>query len=97
MKLARVVHSKKEPYDVLIDRTTVWGNPFIVGKDGTRDAVCNKFERWFPLQAHLVEKLPELIGKTLGCHCAPLRCHGDYLAKRVNELQFQLLTGEKNV
>lgn len=97
MKLARVVHCKKEAFDVLCDRTTKWGNPFVMGKDGTRDAVCNKYERWFPLQEHLETKLHELIGKTLGCHCAPLRCHVDYLASRANELQFKLLTGEKHV
>jgi hypothetical protein len=24
----RVVHCKREPHDVLIDRTTKWGNPY---------------------------------------------------------------------
>jgi len=28
---AKVVHCKKEFYDILIDRTTKWGNPFKVG------------------------------------------------------------------
>ena len=27
----RVVHCKKEKYDILIDRTTKWGNPFKIG------------------------------------------------------------------
>ena len=35
----KVVHCKKEYYDVLIDRTTKWGNPFIIGRDGDRDGV----------------------------------------------------------
>lgn len=33
----KVVHCQKEPYDVLIDRTTKWGNPWKIGKDGNRD------------------------------------------------------------
>ena len=34
-----VVHRKREPFDVLIDRTTPWGNHFRIGRDGTRAEV----------------------------------------------------------
>jgi len=30
--------------------------------------------------------LPELIGKRLGCYCKPLLCHGDVLAKLLQEV-----------
>ena len=31
---------------VRIDRTTPWGNPFIVGVNGDRNTVCNLHKRW---------------------------------------------------
>lgn len=36
----KVVHCKKEKYDVYIGRGSKWGNPFILGKHGTRDGRC---------------------------------------------------------
>ncbi len=81
----KVVHCKKDPYDVLIDRTTKWGNPFIIGRDGNRDEVCDKYEEWFPSQPHLVAALKELEGKILGCWCKSKRCHGDFLVKMANK------------
>ena len=29
-----------------IDRTTPWGNPYIIGVDGDREDVCNKHKAW---------------------------------------------------
>ena len=37
-------------------------------------------------QQHLIESLPELKDKVLGCYCKPKRCHGDFLAKLANKL-----------
>ena len=31
---------------VLCDRTTMWGNPFLLGRDGNRRTVCQKFDVW---------------------------------------------------
>ncbi len=80
----RVVNCHREAYDVLIDRTTKWGNPFVVGRDGTREECIEKFERWAPTQPHLMAALLELRGKTLGCHCKPKTCHGDPLCRWAN-------------
>ena len=68
-----------EVCDVVIDRTGPWGNPFVIGPDGDRAEVIAKFRGWFPKQQHLVDRLEELLGRRLGCHCAPLPCHGDAL------------------
>lgn len=65
----KVVHLKKEPYDVRIDRTTKWGNPFTIGKEGTRDDVISKYEAYMMGRPDLIQALPELEGKTLGCWC----------------------------
>jgi Domain of unknown function (DUF4326) len=74
------------PHDVYIGRPSKWGNPFAIGKDGTRDEVIAKYELWIVTQPHLMAALPELRGKMLACWCAPLACHGDVLAKLVEAL-----------
>ena len=80
-----VVHCRKEKYDVYIGRPSKWGNPFVVGRDGSRQEVILKFLKWFRNQQHLIDALPELKGKRLGCWCAPKPCHGDMLAKLAND------------
>jgi len=41
-----VVNMKTDPYDVRIDRKSRWGNPFIIGKDGTREEVIERHRVW---------------------------------------------------
>ncbi len=73
-------------YDVYIGRPGKWGNPFHIGRDGNRDSVCDQHEAWVRAQPELVAAIKrELKGKILGCHCKPLRCHGDTLAKIAEE------------
>ena len=89
-----VVHCKRDPFDVLIDRTTMWGNPFSF-KPGTRakfvvatrDEAIKKFEEWFLARPQMVALAKrELRGMVLGCWCKPdLACHGDVLARIANE------------
>ncbi len=79
--MTRVVHCKKERYDVYIGRPSEWGNPFTIGRDGTRKEVIQKYEQWLKQQPELMKKIRQLKGKTLGCWCHPKRCHGEILAK----------------
>jgi Domain of unknown function (DUF4326) len=67
--------------DVQIDRQTKWGNPFIIGKDGDRSEVVEKYREWVVQQPELMDSITELRGKRLGCHCSPALCHGDVLAE----------------
>jgi hypothetical protein len=83
--MTRVVHCKKEPYDVMIDRSTKWGNPFVVGRDGNRDQVIQKYATWLMDQPELLQCLHELKGRVLGCWCSPKACHGNILVKLVEE------------
>jgi hypothetical protein len=84
----RVVHCQRSAYDVYIGRPNringwkpnKWGNPFEIGKDGTRSEVVGKYAVWVRMQPELMASLGELKGKTLGCWCAPLTCHGHVLA-----------------
>jgi hypothetical protein len=62
-----------------IDRWSDWGNPFMLNSDGDRDTVCESFKIYFDLKLGLKAKVKELKGKALGCHCYPLRCHGEHL------------------
>lgn len=80
-----VVNVHKEGHDVYIGRGSKWGNPFIIGEDGSRFEVLMKYKSWIETNYSLLEDLHELKGKRLGCHCDPLPCHGDILKKMVEE------------
>ncbi len=70
---------------VYIGRPAIWGNPFVIGKDGTRDEVIAKFEAYIRNKPDLLAQLPKLAGRDVVCWCAPARCHGDVLIKMANE------------
>ena len=92
MDTARVVHCKREEFDVYIGRPSKWGNPFS-HKGGTkaqfrvdtREQAVACYRKWVLEQPELMEALPELRGKTLGCWCAPKACHGDVLLELLGE------------
>ena len=73
----KVVNLKHSKFDVFIGRPSKWGNPFHIGKDGTREEVILKFIDWIKQQDKLLADLHELQGKRLGCYCKPEACHGD--------------------
>lgn len=82
MNPIRVVHCKVDPFDVYIGRPSKWGNPFLLGRDGDRATVIAKFRHYLDACPELrAAAVKELSGKTLGCYCAPLPCHGDVLAE----------------
>lgn len=81
-----VVHCKRARHDIYIGRPSKWGNPFVIGKDGSRADVIRKYEARIHTQPHLLAALPELRGKTLGCWCSPAACHGDVLARLADKL-----------
>lgn len=80
--LTRVVHCKKEPYDIYIGRPSIYGNPFS-HKPGTlakyqvdtvEDAIW-EYERWLRHQlktgAITLSDIRKLKGNVLGCWCKP--------------------------
>jgi len=82
----KVVHCKRNPYDIYIGRPGPYGNPFVSGKDGTREEVVEKYAEWVLTQPELLAKIKaELKDKVLGCWCAPKLCHGDILVELANE------------
>lgn len=84
MKWVIDILSNTDSYDVFIGRGSAWGNPFVIGVDGTREEVIEKY-RALIKERGLEERIKkELKGKVLGCFCSPLPCHGDVLAEIAN-------------
>ncbi len=90
----RIVHCRKEKYDVYIGRPSIWGNPFTHIKDRetkaefvvkTREEAVSRYREWILNQPELLSKLETLRGKILGCWCKPKSCHGDVLVELLNE------------
>ena len=84
--MTRVVHCKISPFDVYIGRPSIWGNPFEIGRDGTRNEVIAKYEQWIQAQPDLLAQTKDLKDKVLGCWCKPKPCHGDVLAKLADKI-----------
>lgn len=86
----KIVHCKKEPYDVYIGRPTVFGNPFQIGRDGTREEVILKYRAYFrnrvKTDSGFRNHVLSLRGKTLACWCKPAACHGDAIKEYLEEL-----------
>jgi hypothetical protein len=92
----KVVHCKKEKYDVYCGRPSKWGNPFTHIKDKktlakyikpTRDEAVDAYREYIENGdgKHLLKDLHELKDKVLGCWCHPKKCHGDILAELVEK------------
>jgi hypothetical protein len=84
-----IAWAERERLAVRIDRSTRYGNPFVLDEDGDRDEVCDSYERhYLPHKPSITERIEagELAGKVLVCHCYPKRCHGDCLATEANSV-----------
>jgi hypothetical protein len=95
-----VVHCKRDRYDILIDRSTIWGNPFshlpksvAQFKVASLEEALTKYEEWLMGKPDLIVLAKRVLrGKVLGCWCRPpegfngrLLCHGQILARVANE------------
>jgi len=84
MKVLNKYKDGFQPNSVYIGRPSKWGNPFTIGRDGTREEVIEKYREWLKTQPQLIEAAKrELAGKDLVCFCAPKPCHGDVLVEIV--------------
>lgn len=87
--MTTVIHVKDRTYasnEVYIGRPSIWGNPFKIGKNATREQVIKLYEEYLKKHPALMKQLPDLVDKVLVCWCKPEACHGDILAKYANEL-----------
>ena len=84
--MKKVVHCKRSKYDVYVGRPSKFGNPFSIGKDGTREDVIKKYREWIKTRPDLIAAAKiELRDKILACWCAPQACHADVLLEIANE------------
>lgn len=68
-------------------RPATYGNPWVIGKDGTRAEVIARYREWFLSRSPLFKQIAirELKGKVLICWCVPLPCHCNFLCEYVND------------
>lgn len=85
-KLYNVAVEKPPLEAIYIGRPSKYGNPFLIGIDGTRSEVVEKYRKYLLSNESLCEEFKrELAGKDLYCYCAPKKCHGDILIRIANE------------
>ena len=89
-----VVNVRHDAFDVYVGRAGrgydgYFGNPFVIGKDGNRAEVIERFRGWFERKLATDPtyraRVLALRGKRLGCFCAPAACHGHVIAEWVNK------------
>ena len=85
MKTILVNLKRGDKFDVYIGRGGIWGNPFVIGKDGDRNKVIDEYRKWLKNQPNLLDQLENLRGKRLGCFCHPLKCHGEVILELLGE------------
>ena len=89
----KIVHCKRQKYDVYVGRPSIFGNPFKIGKDGNRLEVIEKFKEYFLFKLkednQFKKAVEKLKGKILGCYCYPKDCHARII--------IEYLEGEYNV
>ena len=63
-----------------------WANPFTIKQCGSAQEAILLYEKYIRNERpDLLQRIPDLYGKTLGCWCKPGPCHGDILVKLFEE------------
>ena len=82
-----VVNMRTNPYDVAIDRSGPFGNPYHRDQTNDRNAVLAQYRTYFykrvEQDAEFKRRVLDLRGKVLGCHCSPQRCHGEIIVEYI--------------
>jgi hypothetical protein len=95
----KVVHIKKDKYDVYIGRGSPFGNPYThlplqntqaqVQVKSREDAI-KKYNEYFykriETDPEFLDDILRLKDKVLGCYCAPNDCHGHIISKFLDNL-----------
>jgi hypothetical protein len=88
-EMPRVLNKRhdKIPADaVYVGRPSKWGNPFKIGRDGTREEVIEKYSTYIQSKIYNSQlNIEELRGRDLVCWCAPQPCHADILIELANK------------
>jgi hypothetical protein len=76
-----------DEHDVYCGRPSRWGNPFVIGKDGSRSECIEKYREWVKTQKDLLDELAELKGLRLACYCGNESCHVDVLIELIEGME----------
>lgn len=81
--MATVVNKDTNAYDVNIGPGSKWNNPYEISDELSREESINLYRahlfRQIEAKLITIDMLLYLKGKTLGCICKPMPCHGDVL------------------
>lgn len=76
---------------ISIMRGTSWCNPFIIGRDGSREHVLSLFRMYaewrLQVQPRWLDNLRP--AKALMCECSPLPCHGHVIAELLEKMKHE--------
>ncbi len=94
--MIKVSNKKSGGNGVYIGRPSVLGNPFVIGKDGERAEVIEKYLGWLraewkkngAVKAELVRlaAVAKQGNLELTCWCAPAACHGDVIKNAIEKI-----------
>ena len=68
-------------------RPSPWGNPFIIGRDGTREEVIEKY-RVYAIKRNALDPswlAPLITATDVYCWCTPKACHVEVIAEILSE------------
>jgi hypothetical protein len=83
---------------IYVGRPSVLGNPYIIGTDGTREEVIEKYRGWLSKhmsvvggrvwrEIHRIRRLHDTGRRVvLVCWCKPAKCHADVIKEVVESL-----------
>lgn len=98
-------HGKTGEY---IGRGSPLGNPFVIGKDGSREQVIAKYRVW--LNEQIMRKNPVVLdelnrlgnkaidekGLDLQCFCYPKPCHGEVIKEKLVKAMYNYFVENPN-
>lgn len=98
-------HGKSGEY---IGRGSPLGNPFVIGKDGSREQVIAKYRVW--LNEQIMRKNPVVLdelnrlgnkvidekGLVLQCFCYPKPCHGEVIKEKLVKAMYNYFVENPN-
>ncbi|UVK80487.1 hypothetical protein [Escherichia phage vB_EcoM_PD205] len=98
-------HGKSGEY---IGRGSPLGNPFVIGKDGSREQVIAKYRVW--LNEQIMRKNPIVLdelnrlgnkaidekGLALQCFCYPKPCHGEVIKEKLVKAMYKYFVENPN-
>ncbi len=82
-------NKRENIYDVYIGRGSIFGNPYVIGVDGSKEQVIARYKEWFKFLLRdriFKESVLKLKDKCLGCFCNDYEpCHGDVIIQYLDD------------